>query len=307
MPWEPGRDVDEDVAMETRRSFAGLMVLALSVWGLVACGSGTKGASTSSSTTSSVGTTGSTTSTPSTSSTTPNGTASVTVYFVRDEKVGAVRRSGAAGTPARAAMDALLSGPSASERTAGLTSAVPSGTKVLGLTIAGGVATIDLSTEFGSGGGSLSMQERVAQVVYTLTQFSTAQKVSFRMGGKPVTALGGEGLILDQPQSRSDWEAMTPAILLETPLPGDALTSPFSIKGTANTFEATFMVTLTDSSGKQLYEHFVTATSGTGTRGTFDDSITFAGANKGAGTLVVWEASAKDGSHINVVSIPVTL
>lgn len=254
---------------------------------------------------------GATTSSPSSSalpssSATP-ATASVVAYLVRDEKVAPVRRSGAAATPARAALEALLQGPTGSEASAGLTSAIPTGTTLLGVDIADGVATVDLSTEFGSGGGSLSMQERVAQVVYTVTQFSTAQKVLFHVDGKAVAALGGEGLILGSPQARSDWEAMTPAILLESPLPGDTVTSPFDITGTANTFEAVFRASLTDSSGATLHDDSVTATSGTGTRGTFSQAITFTGATHGTGTLKVYEASAKDGSEINVVSIAVSL
>jgi hypothetical protein len=56
-----------------------------------------------------------------------------------------------------------------------------------------------------------------------------------------------------------------------------------------------------------VYEHFATATSGTGTRGTFDEQISFSGAASGPAVLKVWESSAKDGSAINVVDIPVTL
>ena len=69
-----------------------------------------------------------------------------------------------------AAIRALLRGPTAAERRAGLTSAVPAGTRLIGLTIRDGVATIDLSRRFESGGGSLSMRARVAQVVFTLTR-----------------------------------------------------------------------------------------------------------------------------------------
>ena len=285
--------------MTMKRTSIIIVGLAVAMSGLVACGDDTASNATDGGTTTSA--------TSSTSTTTPAAMTSVVAYFVRDEKVAPVRRSGTAATPARAALEELLTGPVASETSAGLSTAIPTGTKLLGIDIAGGTATVDLSTEFGSGGGSLSMQERVAQVVYTVTQFSTAQHVVFRIDGSPVPALGGEGLVLDTPQARPDWESMTPAILLENPLPGDALTSPFDISGTANTFEATFQVVLTDSSGAKVYEHFVTATSGTGTRGTFTQQISFTGAASGAGTLKVYEASAKDGSEINVVSIPVTL
>ena len=46
--------------------------------------------------------------------------------------------------------------------------------------------------------------------------------------------------------------------------------TPLRVTGTANTFEATFEYELRDSAGKVVDSNFVTATSGTGTRGTFD-------------------------------------
>ena len=77
--------------------------------------------------------------------------------------------------------------------------------------------------------------------------------------------------------------------------------------GTGNTFEATYLISLTDSAGVKVYDGFGMATSGTGTRGTFDHTITFTGAASGPAVLKLWEASAKDGSEVNVVTIPVTL
>ena len=64
--------------------------------------------------------------------------------------------------------------------------------------------------------------------------------------------------------------SLTPAILVETPLPFEAVTAPLRVAGTANTFEATFEYDLLDPAGKVLSHDFVTATSGSGTRGTFD-------------------------------------
>ncbi len=78
--------------------------------------------------------------------------------------------------------------------------------------------------------------------------------------------------------------------------------------GTANTFEATFHYELTDTDGRIVDENFVTATSGTGTRGTFefttaDYDIPF----DGVGALIVFERSADDGSRIHIVEIPLRM
>jgi spore germination protein GerM len=278
---------------------------------LVACGSdaktATNGSSTSSSSSSSsqpaTSTSGVTTTTTATNETTV-----VRVYFLRDEKVGPAGRTVPKDdTPAKSAMEELLKGPNASDGAAGLQSVIPAGTELHGVTISGGVATVDLSAAFGSGGGSLSMQGRVAQVVYTLTQFPTVTGVTFELDGVPAMTLGGEGLVLDHPQTRADWEDLTPAILVESPLPGDDVTSPFHVTGTANTFEAGLQLRLTGPDGAVLFDHFGTATSGTGTRGTYDETVTFTTAGHGTGTLRVFESSAKDGSEINVVEIPVAL
>jgi hypothetical protein len=83
------------------------------------------------------------------------------------------------------------------------------------------------------------------------------------------------------------------------------VSSPLRVWGTANTFEATFEYELLDSAGKALAKHFVTATSGSGTRGTYDITIRFT-SPPGTGKLVVYELSAADGSRIHQVAIPLT-
>jgi Immunoglobulin-like domain of bacterial spore germination len=132
--------------------------------------------------------------------------------------------------------------------------------------------------------------ERTVQAVYTLSQFAPTKPVS--VGGKSYT--------------RADFEDLTPAILVESPLPFQAVSAPLRVTGTANTFEATFEYELLDPDGKLLEHDFVTATSGSGTRGTFDFTIPFEAPN-GIGKLVVYESSAADGSRIHVVEIPLTL
>jgi hypothetical protein len=177
----------------------------------------------------------------------------------------------------------------------------------LGLDIVDGIATVDLSAEYASGGGTLSMTMRLAEVVFTLTQFPTVEGVNFKLDGKPVEVFGGEGLILDHPLSRSDYEELSPAILVESPTLGNTVGSPLRVRGSANVFEAVFIVNIINSNGLIIADQVVTATSGTGTRGTFDVTIPFTVDQAGLGGLIVFSESPKDGSQINVVEIPLQL
>lgn len=232
----------------------------------------------------------------------------LSVYFMREDELAAGHRViEAIPGVGRAAMEALLAGPGDVESEAGLTSAIPEGTELLDLVVEDGIATVDLSAGFESGGGSLSIIARVAQVTFTLTQFPTVDAVRFMIEGQPVEALGGEGLILSEPVDRSGFEDILPAIFVESPAVGDSVESPLRVWGTANTFEATFMLTILDPEGAIVAEEVVTATSGTGTRGTFDVTVPFETTSSGMGALVVFELSAKDGSQINIVEIPVLM
>jgi len=231
----------------------------------------------------------------------------INVYFSYQEKMQAVQRYAPAGTKAvlRAALDALLQGPTEEEKTAGLTSQIPAGTTLLGLTISDGVAYVDLNSHYDDGGGSLSMFHRIAQVVYTSTQFKTVKSVQFSMNGKRVKALGGEGVIIEKPQTRKMWEEQAPAILVESPAWGGVVTEGSTIKGTANVFEGVFQLQLKDSSGVKLMDVTINATSGTGTRGTWTTTAKLGVTTATAGTLRVFDYSPKDGKPENVVEIPV--
>ncbi|MEZ5100897.1 MAG: GerMN domain-containing protein [Thermoleophilia bacterium] len=227
------------------------------------------------------------------------------VYLVRGEKVGVAHRTVPATTGvARAAMLQLLRGPTAAERAAGLLTTIPSGTKLLGVSVSGGVASVNLSRRFESGGGSLSMMLRIGQVVHTLTQFPTVKQVKFLLDGVAVEAIGGEGIIVSPPIDRTDVEGVAPAILVESPAVGDTVSSPLRVRGTANTFEASLTLRVKNESGGFLVTRDIQATSGTGTRGTFSTTLRFtppAGSTRVQ--LVAFERSARDGRPIHRVRI----
>ena len=136
-------------------------------------------------------------------------TSSFKVYFVTQERLAPQTRT-VPFTPAigKTALMNLLAGPSSAERDGGANTAVPSKVRVNSLSIKDRVATVDLGGQFVTGGGSQSMYLRLGQVVYTLTQFPTVDRVQLKVDGKLLTSLGGEGLLLKQPASRADWEKL---------------------------------------------------------------------------------------------------
>ncbi|HET9083027.1 MAG TPA: GerMN domain-containing protein [Candidatus Limnocylindrales bacterium] len=212
---------------------------------------------------------------------------------------------------ARAAMNALLDFPGAdpSLRVAytRIGTAIPSGTEVLGLSIKNGVATIDLSSEFESGGGTASARYRLGQVVYTLTQYPTVRSVLFQVEGRTVTTFGAEGIVLDGPQARKDFEDLLPSIFVDRPAFRAAAGNPARITGNANVFEATFRIALLDASGKVLVDQQAMATCGSGCRGTFDATLQYDVPKAQYGTLRVYFGSAKDGSPQDIRDYPVWL
>lgn len=230
----------------------------------------------------------------------------VRVYFLRGEKLGvAERRVPRTSAVATAALRELCAGPTGAEQEAGLGTTIPAGTEVLGISLKNGVATVDLSAAYGSGGGSLSMMARIAQVVYTLTQFPTVKSVSFALDGTPITSLGGEGVSVTPPQTRSDWVDFEPAIFVERPGVGAILSSPFMLQGTASVFEGSFQAELRDDRGRRIVRVTVQASEGAPGRGTFRKTVTFT-TSAARGELVVYSLSMEDGSHQNEVSIPLT-
>ncbi|HSK47153.1 MAG TPA: Gmad2 immunoglobulin-like domain-containing protein [Coriobacteriia bacterium] len=234
----------------------------------------------------------------------------VRLYLVRDEKIGVegttIPQASETTSLVAESLDALAKQPLSSQRY-GLGTAVPVGTEVRGVEMNGRTAIVNLSKEFETGGGSLSMQLRVAQVVYTATQFEDVDRVAFEIEGERVESIGGEGVSVDPPLTRDDCEAVTPAILVEAPVPGAAISSPVTISGTANVFEARFMAKVSDGLGDTLTEQPITATSGTGTRGTFTDDLTFDVVGPGAGSISVYALSPKDGSKTDEIKIPAQL
>jgi hypothetical protein len=213
---------------------------------------------------------------PTTTATTPSrpqaAPTELELYFLGEDGqlVAATREVDHTTAPGRVALHELMN------PVGGTTTQVPNG---LRLTIAGGAAEV-------TGKDDLN-EAALAQLVYTLTSFPTVETVN----GK----------------ERADVEDFAPPILVERPGPNEEVTSPLRVTGNANTFEATFNYELRDATGTVLAKDFVTATSGTGTRGTFDFTILFSVTDAQDGTLAVFELSAENGQVIHERDIPLRL
>ena len=231
------------------------------------------------------------------------------VWFANDEGLFVIYRTEPA-TPrvGTASLESLLEGPDSFEEGYGLRTAIPDGTQLLGLSIDDGIARVDLTSEFETGGGSASMQTRLAQVTFTITQFPSVKGVVFSLDGEPIDVLGGEGVVIDHPLTRRDYADLLPAILVTGPALNEAVSSPVVIRGSSNVFEANVGIQILDENGDVLVETFTTATCGTGCRGTYRIAVPYEVDHEQEGTIVVHDDDAAGtGTFPHEVRIPVRL
>ena len=106
--------------------------------------------------------------------------------------------------PARGALDLLLKGPSQPNHY----SEIPKSVRLETLAVKDGTAQVSFDSAFFAAGGSTGIQLRLAQVVFTLTQFPSVTAVQFLQDGQPATATGGEGFPLNRPLTRSSFRAL---------------------------------------------------------------------------------------------------
>jgi len=138
----------------------------------------------------------------------------VQVYWVKDASAKfegvptkvAVKQADKPDATLQAAFNSLLAGP----KDATVSSEIPKGTKLRGLSVKNDGVYVDLSAEFTSGGGSNSMTGRLGQVIYTATSLQPNTKVWISVEGKPLELLGGEGLEVAQPSTRQSFDKNFP-------------------------------------------------------------------------------------------------
>jgi hypothetical protein len=203
---------------------------------------------------------------------------------------------------ARAALTTLLEGPTAAEAeaTPPIATWIPDGTELVDVEVSGGTATVELSSPFAAGPDTHPLRGRLAQVVYTLTQFATVDHV--------VVTVDGNRLTPAPSASRATYrDTYQPPMFVDQPAWGAALGNGGKVSGAANVFEAQFRLALLDANDRTLLDRPVHATCGSGCWGTFSLTVAYKVATAQTGMLRVWDPSEKDGSPENIREYPVQL
>lgn len=237
-------------------------------------------------------------------------TMNVAVYYLKNGNtemylVREVHKVEKSASIARTALSELISG---TPQTPGATKVLPAGTKILGVKIENGLATVDFSQEVlkanvGSAGEALG----ISSIVNTLTEFPTVKQVQFTVDGRTDKAMDWWGHVglYKQPFKRDLSKVYEPVIWVAAPEPDQIISSPLTVKGNARIFEATVSYRLKDGNGNILAQGSTMASAGAPERGDFEAVLNFAPSSAGKGQLEVFEVSMKDGSDQNVVTIPV--
>lgn len=245
----------------------------------------------------------------------------ISAYFLLDEGGGdggtlmPVRRIVSGGTRqvVAAALDELLAGPTEAEIAMDPAdqppfSLIPSNTLSLGISgPTDGIVTVDLSREFEAGAGSSVFVRRLAQVVYTLTQFRTISGVDLKLDGQPKTAFDASGKAIDGPAKREHYLDLLPSIFVDQPAWGATVTRPIVVSGKANVFEAVFQIELSDDQGRVIIRRPVAATCGSGCWGDWRHEFDVEAVVTERLWITVWSPSAVDGRPENLRRYPITL
>ncbi len=206
----------------------------------------------------------------------------------------------------RAAINELIK---SDPKTEGAARTLPPDTRLLGISVKDGLATVNFSKEVlsanvGSAGEALGIQS----IVNTLTEFPQIREVSFQVEGKVdgrTREWWGHVGLYEQPFKRNLDKVMEPAVWVTHPAVGQAAGVPLLVKGSARAFEGTVNARLLDPAGKQIAEDRIQFSREVGGRVDFEMKLTFTPPGKGSGTLEVYRVGSGSDTPADTVKIPI--
>lgn len=102
------------------------------------------------------------------------------------------------GSKIKFAINALISGPTAYEKSKGVYSEIPAGTRVISINESADKVVINLNSSFENGGGTDSLYKRLYQLIKTAKR-NTSKPVYLYINGQKAEVIGGEGIMITQP------------------------------------------------------------------------------------------------------------
>lgn len=97
------------------------------------------------------------------------------------------------------AVTLLLKGPYIAETKKGVYSEIPVNVDLIGIKRENNTIIVNLSSNFGNGGGTQSVNNRIAQLSKTVKYLEPNKKIYLYIDGKEVEYLGGDGVYVKQP------------------------------------------------------------------------------------------------------------
>jgi hypothetical protein len=186
------------------------------------------------------------------------------------------------------------------------------GTRLRGVRLDGGTATVDLSREVLRGPSGDRERYPLQALVHTVTQFRTVKRVVVAVEGRVSGAVAGRSLTEfwdvapGEPLVRDRTIRLAP-IALATPVPGNVVPGGrLVVKGEASVHEGNVSLRLRDAGGRVMAQGYTTAATGAPGRGAFSGALSFAAPDRPQRwTLEVFEVSAEDGRVVYRVHVPV--
>jgi hypothetical protein len=182
----------------------------------------------------------------------------------------------------------------------------PDGTRVLDVTRAAGVATVNLSA------GALARHAppetarmAVQQLVWTLTAADQngRERVRLLVEGQPVQNLWQSGVSVVDPLGRSPAEDVLAPVWITDPQDGATVGRTVTLQGQASVHEANVTIQVRRD-GEVVEETFTTASQGAPGRGTWSHTLTL---EPGTYEIQAFESSAQDGRQIGVDTKKITV
>jgi len=213
------------------------------------------------------------------------------------------RTAPSTGAPIRDAVTALLS---TRPGDPDYLSVWPRGTEVLGVRLADGVATVDLSAEAAQAHAPPeTARMSLQQLAWTVTAAAKDAKLTvlLRIDGEPVADLWRSGISAEQAVGRGEsLEVLAPVWIID-PQQGATVGRTVTVTGTAAVFEATVSIEVRRGD-EVVRETFATASVGAPGRGDWSAKLTL---EPGTYELRAFETSAEDGRARYVDSKAITV